>query len=151
MRERFQNSIGHFLGAFSSNNGVACELSLRAHTVKGNKFVLEGGYFNFEKILPILKMYKIKELKDNFILIGLVQNQKTPEEFFNDLRRYDTEEDWTYNLNDEDLRDVSQEAIPFSLSMTAHLTQYGFTIYDTSTERERLFDTIIDDIKSQLV
>jgi hypothetical protein len=143
--------LGHFLGAFSSSHGVAYELNLQAHAVKGNRFVLEGGYFNFDKILPILKMYEIEELKDNFFLIGLVQNKKTADEFFNDFRKYDTEDDWTYSLDDDDLREVSQEAIPFSRSMTDHLAKYGFTIYDTSTEREQVFDKIVKDIKSKLV
>jgi len=143
--------LGHFLGAFSSNHGAAYELNLRAHAVKGNRFVLEGGYFNFEKILSILRMYEIEELKDNFFLIGLVQNKKTADEYFNDFRKYDTEDDWTYSLDDDDLREVSQEAISFSRSMTDHLVKYGFTIYDTSTEREQVFDKIIEEIKSKLV
>ena len=143
--------LGHFLGAFSSSHGVAYELNLRAHAVKGNRFVLEGGHFNFEKILPILKMYEIEELKDNFFLIGLVQNKKTVDEFVSDLKKYDTEDDWTYSFSDDDLREVSEDAISSSRSMTDHLVKYGFTIYDTSTEREQVFDKIVEDIKSKLV
>ena len=143
--------LGHFLGAFSSSHGVAYELHLRAHAVEGNRFVLEGGNFNFDKILPILKMYGIEELKDKFILIGLVQNKKTADEFFKDLRKYDTEDDWTYGLDDDELREISEEAILFNRSMTDHLVKYGFTIYDTSTEREQVFDKIVEDIKSKLV
>jgi len=143
--------LGHFLGTFSSSHGVAYKLHLQAHAVEGNRFVLEGGHFNFEKILPILKMYGIEELKDNFFLIGLVQNKKTADEFFNDLRKYDTEDDWTYSLDDDDLREFSQEAIQSNRSMTDHLVKYGFTIYDTSTEREQVFDKIVEDIKSKLV
>jgi hypothetical protein len=144
--------LGHFLGALSSSHGIAYELNLRAHAIKGNRFVLEGGHFDFEKILPILKMYGIEELKDEFILIGLVQNKKTADEFFKDLRKYDTEDDWTYGFDDDELREyASQDAIPSSRSMTDHLVKYGFTIYDTSTEREKVFDKIIEDIKSKLV
>lgn len=144
--------LGHFLGAFSSGNGVAYELNLRAHAVKGNRFVLEGGYFNFEKISSILKMYDIEQLKDNFLLIGLVQNKKTVDEFVNDFKKYDSEDDWTYGLDDDELREyASQDAIPFSRAMTDHLMEYGFTIYDTSTERERVLDQIVEDIKSKLV
>ncbi len=144
--------LGHFLGAFSSSHGTAYELNLRAHAVKGNRFVLEGGYFNFEKISSILKMYEIEELKDNFLLIGLVQNKKTADEFVNDFRKYDTEDDWTYGFDDDELiKYASQEAIPFSRSMTDHLMEYGFTIYDTSTEREQVLNQIVEDIKSKLV
>ena len=114
--------------------------------------MLEGGYFNFEKILPILKMYEIEELKDNFFLIGLVQNKKTADEFFNDFRKYDTEDDWTYGFDDDELKEyASQDAIPFSRSMTDHLEKYGFTIYDTSMEREQVLDKIVEDIKLKLV
>ena len=144
--------LGHFLGAFSSSHGIAYELNLQAHAVKENRFVLEGGYFDFEKILPILKMYEIEELKDNFMLIGLVQNKKTADEFFHDFRKYDTEDDWTYGFNDDELREfATQDAIPFSRSMTDHLVKYGFTIYDTSANREQVLDQIVEDIKSKLV
>lgn len=144
--------LGHFLGAFSSSHGIAYELNLQAHAVKENRFVLEGGYFNFEKILPILKLYEIEELKDNFMLIGLVQNNKTADQFFSDFRKYDTEDDWTYRFNDDELREfAAQDAIPFSRSMTDHLVKYGFSIYDTSANREQVLDQIVEDIKSKSI
>ncbi len=134
--------LGHFLGAFSSCHDDANGLN----AVEGNRFVLEGGYFNFERILPILRTYGIEELKDRFLLIGLVQNKKTVDEFFNDFRKYDTEADWTYGLDDDELREVCEDAISFSRSMTDHLVKYGFTIYDTSTDRGRILDQIVEDI-----
>ena len=131
--------LGHFLGMFFSADG------------HGNRFVLEGGYVNFEKIFPILKTYGIEKPKDNFLLIGLVQNEKTVDDFVSDLKKYDTENDWTYNFNDDDLTDVSEDAISFSRSMSDHLVKYGFTIYDTSKEREQVLNQIVEDIKSKLV
>lgn len=139
--------IGHFLGLFSSDTGFAGELNLRAHNVKDNAFVLEGGYFDFEKITSVLKEYGVNELKDRFILIGLVQGQKTVDEYVSDFKKYDTEDDWTYNLCEDELRDyVTQDAIPFNRVMMDHLAKYRFTIYDTSSERERVLDKIIEDI-----
>lgn len=139
--------IGHFLGLFSSGDGIKCELNLHAHNVKNNAFVLEGGYFDFEKITSILQEYGANELKDRFILIGLVQGQKTVDEYVSDFKKYDTEDDWTYNFSENELRDyVTQDAIPFNRVMTDHLTKYGFTVYDTSSDRERIFDKIIEDI-----
>lgn len=111
--------------------------------------MLEGGYFDFEKIASILKEYGTKELKDRFILIGLVQGQKTVDEYVNDFKKYDTEDDWTYNLSEDELREyVAQDAIPFNRTMTENLTKYGFTIYDTATERESVFDKIVEDISN---
>lgn len=140
--------LGHFLGAFSSSHGVVNELNLRAHSVTGNRFVLEGGYFHFEKISSILKMYGTEELKDSFLLIGLVQNKKSVDEFVNDFKKYDTTDDWTYGFTDDELRAyVRQDAIPFSRSMTEKLKQYGFTIYDTSLDREMVLEQIVQDIQ----
>jgi hypothetical protein len=142
--------IGHFLGTFTSDQGAAFELNLRAHKVEGNRFVLEGGYFNFDKILPICITYGIEELKDKFILIGLVQSHKAADGYFNAFRKHDKEDDWTYNLDDQDLWEVSQDAISFNRSMTDHLVKHDFTIYDTSIEREQVFERIIADIRLKL-
>ncbi|MDL2287397.1 hypothetical protein LJB90_02385 [Eubacteriales bacterium OttesenSCG-928-G02] len=143
--------IGHFLGAFSSTDGIKNGLNLKAHAVKENNFVLEGAYFNFEIITSVLKTYNTENLKDNFILIGLVQNNKTADEFFCDFRKYDTEDDWTYGLNDNDLREISQEAVLYSQTMTKALIKHGFTVYDTSFNREQVFDKIMEDIKLKLL
>jgi hypothetical protein len=141
--------LGHFLGIFTSNHGKANELNLKKHVVKGNRFVLEGGHFDFDKIVPILKMYGIEALKDHFILIGLVQNKKTSDDFFNDIRKYDTDNEWTYSFNDNELRElINRDLIPSNQFMTDYLMKFGFTIYDTSIERERVFDKIVEDIKS---
>ena len=111
--------------------------------------MLEGAAFNFDIISSAMNMYEIKKLNEHFILIGLVQNKKTADEFVRDFKKYDTEDDWTYEWSDEELREYAiSRAIPFSREMTNLLMQYGFTVYDTSIEREQVFDKIIKDIKS---
>ena len=141
--------LGHYLGMLSADRGYADNLNLRTHAVKGNRFVLEGGHFDFEKISSVLKIYGIEKLKDNFILIGLVQNKKTTDEFFDDLRKYDTEDEWTYSFDDDELRKFSEMSVAWNREMTDYLSKYGFAIYDTSTEREQVFNQIIEDIKSK--
>lgn len=141
--------LGHFLGMFSSSDGRGL-LSYSHGAVTGNRFVLEGGYFNFDEILPILTAYGINELKDNFLLIGLVQNQKTIAEFVNDFKKYDTPDDWTYGFSDDDLTEIAENEILFSQYMTKHLLKYEFTIYDTSIEREHVLNQIIENIKSEV-
>ena len=141
--------LGHFLGMFSSDDGRGL-LPYSHGAVKENRFVLEGGYFHFEKIVPMLKMYGIEKLKERFLLIGLVQNKKTVDELISDFKKYDTEDDWTYGLHEDELKEIAEDAISFSQSMSAQLLQYGFTIYDTSMERERVLNQIVEDIKSKL-
>ena len=143
--------IGHYLGLLSTNDGYADKLNLRKHAVEGNRFVLEGSHFDFDKILPILNTYGIGELKDKFILIGLVQKEKTAQEFFDDLRRYDTEDDWTYSLADDYLMELCEIFVSHNQEMLDCFVKYGFTVYDTSGEREHVFNKIIDDIKSGIV
>ena len=142
--------IGHFLGMFSSSDGRGL-LPYSHGAATENRFVLEGGYFNFEKIVPILKTYGIEEWKDKFLLIGLVQNDKTVDEFVRDFRKYDTKDDWTYHFSDDELREIAEDAISFSHSMTTHLVKHGFTVYEMSKEREQRLNQIMDDIKSQLL
>jgi hypothetical protein len=143
--------LGHFLGMFSSSQGIAYELNLQKHHVEGNRFVLEAGYFNFERVSDILKMYGIKELKDNFLLIGLVQNQKKVDDFVADFKKYDVDDDWTYGFDMSDLREVSEDVIAFSQSVTDQMMKYGFAIYDTSLDRDRVLNQIIDDVRSELI
>ena len=140
--------LGHFLGMFSSADGRGL-LPYSHGAAAHNRFVLEGGYFNFDKILPVLKNYGIEELKDRFFLIGLVQNKKTVDELVSDFKKYDTLDDWTYNFSDDELREISEDALSFSRSMSGHLAKYGFAIYDTSVKREWVFDKIVEDIKSE--
>jgi len=141
--------LGHFLGAFSANHGFADDLNLRKHTVQGNKFVLEGGHYNFEAISSIFKTYEIGELKDNFTLIGLVQNNKTADGFFADLRKYDTEDEWTYSFDDDELMEFCTLLVSWNQELYDYYIKHGFTIYDTSGDREQVFKQIIDDIRSK--
>ncbi|MCL2527965.1 MAG: hypothetical protein FWE42_06030 [Defluviitaleaceae bacterium] len=143
--------LGHFLGIFSNFPHTSDDQNLRARIIKGNKFVLEGAYFNFDIISSILNVYEIGELRKHFILIGLVQNNKTVDEFVRDFKKYDTEDDWTYGWSDEEYRAYTiSRAIPFNQEMTDLLIKHGFTVYDTSIAREQVLNQIICDIKSQV-
>ncbi len=135
---------------FSSSDGRGL-LPYSHGAANGNRFVMEGGYFNFDKIVPALKAYGIDELKDRFLLIGLVQNKKTVDELVNDFKKYDTQSDWTYGFSDDDLKEISEDVISYSRFMTDHLTKHGFTIYDTSNNRDQVFDSIVEDIKANRI
>ena len=142
--------LGHFLGMFTAENGIADYMNLRGHNIKGNKFALEGVYVDLEQIAPILKMYGIENLRDSFVLIGLSQHNKTIDEFARDIKKYDTEDDWMYGFSDDDIREICEYELRFSREMTARLTEFGFTVYDTSWERHQVYDKIMEDIKMKL-
>ena len=149
MKDNLAPFLGHFLGVFSDSRHIEYDQNFRARIIKRNRFVMEGTSFNFDVISCVLSMYGIEKLKDNFILVGLVQNKKTADEFVRDFKKYDTEDDWTYEWSEEELGEYAvSRAIPFNQEMTELLMKYGFTVYDTSIEREQIFDKIIEDIKS---
>jgi len=148
-RKNLAPFLGHFLGMFSSSDGQG--LFPYTHgALMGNHFVIEGWSFDFEQIVPITKMYGIERLSDRFVLIGLVQNHKTVDEFVNDMKTYDKADDWTFGRNNDFLKEIAEDNISFSKYQTEYLPNYGFSLYDTSKERERVFDQIIEDIKSQI-
>ena len=140
--------LGHYLGMFSSPDGRG--LLQYSHGAAGNTgFVMEGAYFDFDQIASVLRTYGIEDVKERFILIGLVQNNKSSEEFFEDFRKYDTADDWTYRLNDSELRAVAEDAVSFNADMYKQLSSHGFDVYDTSTDREKVFDGIIEQLIKQ--
>lgn len=134
--------LAHYLGMFSSSDGKGM-LGYSHGEVPGNKFVLEGAYFDFDKISDILRTYGIKDMRDSFHLIGLVQKDKSAEDFFMDFHKYDTEKDWTYNLSDEELMEVSRDCVEFNNEMYDKLLEHGFTICDTSKDREKILEDIV--------
>jgi len=138
--------LGHFLGTFSASDGRGL-LDYSHGDVGENRFVIEGAYFDLEKITDILKLYNYKSLKENFILIGLAQREKTAEDFFRDFRKFDTDKDWTFHLTDKELMNVSEEAVLYSSSMYEQLERFGFDIYDTSFDREASFEEILSKIR----
>ena len=144
--ENLATFLGHFLGMFSADDGKGL-LDYSHGTVKENHFVLEGAYYDFEKVENILKLYGIENIKDRFHLIGLVQREKSADDFYSDFKKFDTEDDWTYSLSDDELKNVSEEAVSYNEEMYEKLTEYGFDIYDTSKDRDKVFAEILERIK----
>jgi len=107
-------------------------LSYRSEEKNGVKFAAEGGYFDFEKIMPAMNDYDM--IKD-FLFIGLVYNNKTPDELFDDIRKNDTEGDWSYNCDDDTLRKCADIFIEDSGLMYDKFQKYNFMIYDVSNGR----------------
>ena len=135
--------LGHYLGMFSSADGRG--LLEYSHGANGSTgFVMEGAYYDFDQIESVLKSYGIEEAKDRFVLIGLIQSKKSANEFFDDFRKYDTAEDWTFSLDDNELRAVAEDAVSFNEDMYKLLSSHGFEVFDTSTDREKVFDEIIE-------
>ena len=118
-------------------------LSNRSNDKNGIKFAAEGGYFDFDKIMIAMNEYKMTK---DFLFIGLVYNNKTPNELFEDIRKNDTEGDWSYNCDDYTLKKCSEIFIADSRKMHDKFQKHNFMIYDVSDNRGQVLDRIVNDI-----
>ena len=77
------------------------ELSEGTTYYDGIKFVIEGTHIDFETLMPFLQSEKNSEKYD---IIGLTYNKIAEHELFDNIKRYDTEDDWTYWCSDDELK-----------------------------------------------
>ena len=131
--------LAHFIGG----------LAYRSTCHNGTHFVIEGSgsHFDLEKMMPILDMYD--EWKDNCLLIGLIYPSVTPKEIFDAIREHDVENDWTYNLNDEELKTHVVGNMEYSRNFREKFQKFGLVIYEVSQNREEAMNEIINDIKNK--
>ena len=110
----------------------------------GIKFVIEGTHIDFEQLMPFLQSEKYRE---KYEIIGLTYNDITEEEMFNDIRKYDSEDDWTYWCNDEELRGNIRWFIERNKFFAAKFKEYGIQTYDTSYNREEVLNEIVNSLE----
>jgi len=131
------------------------ELASHTHHKTGSNFVADMTFFNFDTGIPFLEetmqKFRLKlKLLDEFLFIYLVNN-KTSEELFNDVRKYDVPGDWTYNLSDDELREHCRkhcdERTVVDREFYDKSKELGFQIYDTTEGREQVFNKIVEDLK----
>ena len=103
----------------------------------GNKFyggcktVIEGTHIDFERLIPNIDL-------DKYLLVGLTYNNRTKEEMFNIIRKYDTEDDWTYWCSDEELKGNSEYFIKRNRYFDEKFKKYDIKTFDTSKNREKV-------------
>ena len=119
------------------------ELSEGSLFYDGVKFVIEGTHVDFEKIIPFLQSEKYKE---KYEIIGLTCNDITTEELYENIKKYDTEDDWTYWCDDEDLKNNTKYFIERNEFFNKQFKKYNIKTYDTSHDRENVFNKVIHDL-----
>ncbi|MCL2386728.1 MAG: ATP-binding protein [Defluviitaleaceae bacterium] len=129
-----------------------CAMARNSYALNGKKFVAEIEIFDIDKLMPlmdeILKPAGIKK-EDAFIFIALA-NIATKDELYNNLKKHDTEHDWTKNSTDEELKQFCElhhkdaEGMKWQYEI---FKKHNFKIYNTSGNRNQIFDKIIEDVK----
>ena len=115
---------------------------------EGNKFydgcktVIEGTDIDFERLIPNIDQNK-------YLLIGLTYNQKTKKDLFNTIRKYDTEDDWTYYLTDEQLEEYCEQYIKINNYFNDKFKKYNIMSFDTSNNREKVLTEIVNSLEDK--
>ena len=138
-------TIAPFLASYVS------ALAWRSNYHNGTKYVFEDGkgYFDFDKLVPIWEVIEPDKdyWKTQYLIIGLIYPNQTLEQLFNDIRKHDVENDWTYNLGDDELKHLIAECIEYSQNFRNKHQKYDILIYDVSNDREQVLNKIVDDIR----
>jgi shikimate kinase len=105
------------------------------------KFVIEGVQFDFDMVMPSID-------KEKYLIIGLTYNNIDKETLYNNIKKYDTEDDWTYYISDEDLKKDVNLFIDRNKYYNNEFIKYNIKTYDVSNSRTNTIDKIIEDLKS---
>lgn len=106
----------------------------------GIKFVIEGTHIDFEQLMPFLQNEKYS---DKYEIIGLTYNHISEEELYDAIKKYDTEDDWTYWCSDEELRGNVRYFLERNKYFNDLFKKYNITTYDTSLHRDAVLDEIV--------
>lgn len=116
------------------------ELSEGTTFYGGIKSVIEGTHFDFEQLMPFLQSDKYSK---KYEIIGLTFNEITEQQLYDYIKKYDTEDDWTYWCNDEELKGNVRYFIERNKYFNEMFKKYGITTFDTSFDRDKVLENII--------
>jgi len=102
-------------------------------------YVIEGAHIDLELLLESFP-------KEQFLLIGLHHGNLSEENLFTQIRNHDTKKDWTYYLDDDELKIFCKKVIEQNNLNTSMFNKYGIINYDTSNDREAVFERIINEL-----
>ena len=120
------------------------ELSEGSTFYGGIKSVIEGTHFDFEQLMPFLKSDKYKE---KYQIIGLTFNDITEQQLYEYIKKYDTEDDWTYWCDDEELKGNVRYFIDRNKYFNEMFKKYDITTFDTSYDRDKVLTNIINSLE----
>lgn len=87
--------------------------------------------------------------KDQFIVIFLGINDTTPEQLLQKMRQTQKPHDWINKETDEKLLKICSQIINESIELENECKKYGFYYYNTFNDRDKVFKSIVKQIKKQ--
>ena len=152
-----QLEINHTNGDITDRNitpfiaSYMCEMVRHAHYNTGSKFAADMTCYDFDTLFTLMEKCLLDmdddlHLHEEFIFVQL-DSSRTSEEIFRDVRRYDTEDDWTYYISDAELQKWCESQTIVDPQIDAKMDELNFLRYDVAQGRERVFDKIVSDIR----
>ena len=109
---------------------------------EGNKFydgcktVIEGTDIDIDLVYPNINL-------DKTLVIGLTYNDIDEDKLYQNIKKYDTEDDWTYWCNDKELKEYCKKFIERNKYFKEKLEQYNILSFDTSFNREKVLEEVL--------
>jgi len=126
-------------------------LEWRSNFANGTKYVFDDGqgYIDLDKMVPIWENNSPSKdyWKDKYLIIVLTNHNQTAEELFAKIRKYDTSDDWTSRISDEELLAHVTGGLEYSRGLYEKFKNYSPLMYDITHNREEVFDRIVADVK----
>ncbi len=104
-------------------------------------YVIEGSYLSEETLM---------KYKDDFVVIVLINNYKSPQEFYKNIKKYDTISDWTSNLSDEELKEYCKNLYESEQNVKRICKRSNIKYYVTGNNRLKVIDDLVKNIKEMV-
>lgn len=116
--------------------------SITRYTNKKNNilYVVEGSYTDLENFIS-------QEFCKNFEIIVLVQEGISKKNLFDNIRKFDTLEDWTSGLSDNELLNYCENILNESARIQKICKKHEIAYYNTAFNR----DEVINKIKHEII
>lgn len=88
---------------------------------------------------------------ENTIRYYLGMTKISPEELVKNIRKYDSEKDWTYKKRDDEILEYAKRCIEQSKINQKECEKYHIKFVDTSLNREKVLDNLMEEIEKEIV
>lgn len=111
-----------------------------------------GKYLNFiinaDSILPqdLVKYFNL----ENTVVYYFVNSKLTSKEILDNCRKYDGIEDWTIRRSDNEILKHMDFYKPIEQQIIEDCTKYGFNCIDTSIDRDKVLNKLLQNLKGDL-
>ncbi|MBQ3408307.1 MAG: hypothetical protein IJH12_03770 [Clostridia bacterium] len=87
---------------------------------------------------------------NDFLIIVIGAKDISIDEMVKNIKKYDTELEWTYRCNEEELKIIAKETIGNSKKIYNDAEKNNVMYFDTSFDREKVYDKIVEYIEGNL-